>query len=387
MRTGARWRRRVAALLAVAAGATACEETIVVGPDDGSVPDAPRSFSAFYHAGAVTLSWELGPLWNGESFRVYGKRSTDANYFSIAEVTSCAAAVCTYTDANVVPGRSYDYYVAAVASNGAETATAEAIRVAVPQPVPPAVPVGLEAIALDNAVYLRWSDVGRESNDFSFYRVYLELQDGPALVGETDSPAFLDRLAPNGSTLEYSVSSVDDQGHESGLSSIVAGTPRPDFHGEVVYDWFDRRGLAGFRFRADENTNPILDGADPARHFRLETDAAGWWLVPGPGAFVYPQGFITTALRCGPASDAGCVELTSAPTSGYVAADVGIVPQTTYVLHVPGDDGQYRYAAIRIELLGFDQEGDALMIFDWAYQLQAGNPMLLRGGSARAVEP
>jgi len=228
--------------------------------------------------------------------------------------------------------------------------------------------------------------VGRESADFSFYRVYLELQDGPALIGETDSPAFLDRLAPNGSTLEYSVSSVDDQGHESGLSAITAGTPRPDFQGEVVYDWFDRPALAGFRFQADDQTNPVLEGGDPRRHFRLETDDAGWWLVPGPNARVYPEGFITTALRCGPASDAGCVELTAAPTSGYVAADVGIVPQTTYVLEVPGDDGAYRYGALRVELLGFDQDGDALMVFDWAYQLQPGNPFL-GPGMAKAATP
>ncbi len=386
MRTGAKLRRRVAGLLVMVGGVTACEETLVVGPGPGGAPDAPRAFTASYYAGAVTLGWELGPLWDGESFRVYGKRSTDANYFRIAEVTNCSNALCSYTDINVVGGRAYDYYVVAVSANGIETATDQAIRVDVPQPVPPAVPTALEAIALDNAVYLLWADVGRESADFSFYRVYLELPDGPVLVGETDSPAFLDRLAPNGSTIEYSVSSVDDQGHESGLSAIVAGTPRPDFHGEVVYDWFDRPSLAGFRFRADEGTNPIVGGTDPSRHFRLETDSNGWWLVPGPGARVYPQGFITTALRCGPAADAGCVELTAAPASGYVAADVGILPQTTYVLEVPGDDGQYRYAAIRVELVGFDQNDDALMIFDWAYQLQVGNPMLSRERGARALQ-
>jgi len=31
---------------------------------------------------------------------------------------------------------------------------------------------------------------------------------------------------------------------------------------------------------------------------------------------------------------------------------------------------------IRVELLGFDQDDNALMIFDWAYQIQAGNPDL-----------
>ena len=51
-------------------------------------------------------------------------------------------------------------------------------------------------------------------------------------------------------------------------------------------------------------------------------------------------------------------------------------PQTTYVLRVVGDDGALHYGTVRVTLLGFDQEGAALMIFDWAYQLQAGNPNL-----------
>jgi len=32
---------------------------------------------------------------------------------------------------------------------------------------------------------------------------------------------------------------------------------------------------------------------------------------------------------------------------------------------------------IRLELLGYDQDYDALMIFDWVYQVQAGNPDLV----------
>jgi len=53
-----------------------------------------------------------------------------------------------------------------------------------------------------------------------------------------------------------------------------------------------------------------------------------------------------------------------------------LYPQTTYVLRVVGDDGLKHYGAIRVTLLGFDQNDAAIMIFDWAYQLQAGNPNL-----------
>ena len=39
--------------------------------------------------------------------------------------------------------------------------------------------------------------------------------------------------------------------------------------------------------------------------------------------------------------------------------------------------GVIRYGAIRVTLLGTDQTGAELMIFDWAYQLQGGNPQLI----------
>ena len=105
-------------------------------------------------------------------------------------------------------------------------------------------------------------------------------------------------------------------------------------------------------------------------------DGAGWWLVPGVGTEIYPAGFATTALKCGVAADATCVDVPQAPTSGYVGRDVEIFPQTSYVMRVRGDDGQVHYGVIRVALLGFDQDDSALMIFDWAYQLQPNNPDL-----------
>ncbi len=368
-----RWMMGVAAGFALAAGGCDTTDAVVV---PGGAPDAPRALDAYYYAGAVYVSWELGPAWAGESFLVYAKRSTDSDYFLVAEVTSCSGGVCSYRDTNIQPGRSYDYYVAAVDDAGVETPTSEAIRVDVPQPVPPPVPSGIGVVALDHANYVRWAANARSADDFSFYRVYLSYQGSSYLLGETDSEGFLDLLAENGLTYTYFVTSVDDQGHESSGSSAAEGTPRPDFHGDVVWDYFAQPSLSGFVFRETENEDPLVDGDDPARHFRLETDQSGWWLVPGPGVQVYPDGYATTSLKCGPAADASCTSLDVAPTTGYVVADLELLQETTYVLRVPGDDGQSHYATLRIQILGFDQNGDPLVIFDWAYQLQPGNPNL-----------
>lgn len=368
-------RRAVMASLLITSALVGCDNTVLVPVGD---PAPPRNVDAYYYAGVVRVTWELAPDWNQETFRVYSRRVTDADYFLIAEVSSCAAGLCLYEDSNILAGQSYEYYVAAVdPDSGVETPSDYSVQVDVPQPTPPPVPNGMQAVALDHAIYLKWSANAREATDFSFYRIYFDPGDGTEyLLGETDSEGFLDQLAQNGQTYRYFVTAVDDQGHESQGSGLASATPRPDYHGEWLYDFFGQPGASGFRFQEDENANPIVDGASGDRHFRLEVDDSGWWLVPGPGTEIHSNGFETTALKCGPAADASCVDLTSAPTTGYTTQDVGIASQTSYVLRVRGDDGQQHYAVIRIVTLGYDQDDNALMVFDWAYQLVPGEPSL-----------
>jgi hypothetical protein len=134
--------------------------------------------------------------------------------------------------------------------------------------------------------------------------------------------------------------------------------------------------MSGFAFVTDGDTeSPIVSGTDADRNFRLETDVNGWWLVPNVGTSVYPTGFVTTALKCGVGADVTCTDVSVAPTSGYVTSDVELLPQTSYVLRV-GSGSSANYGVIRVVFQGSDQAGDPIMIFDWAYQLQPGNPNL-----------
>lgn len=356
----------------------ACQDDVIVVDDD--TPAAPRALAASYYAYTVTVSWELAPQWDGEAFRVYSRRITDSDYFFIAEVTSCIDEFCSYQDTNITAGETYEYYVSAISpSSGIEAETPGSVEVFVPQPTPPVVPDAPFAVALDNANYLTWGAASRGSADFSHYKVYQDITGTGFLLGETDSEGFLDLLAANGDTYEYFVTAVDSDGHESAGSVLAAGTPRPDYHGEWLYDHFDQPTLSGFRFVEDEVTNPIFPGTDAARHFHFETDLSGSWVVAGPGTTIYQGGFPTTALKCGVAADASCVDVSTAPASGYGTVDVSVVTGESYVFRVVGDDNQIHYGVIRVEMLGFDQNGDAIVIFDWAYQLQAGNPDLVSG--------
>ena len=156
--------------------------------------------------------------------------------------------------------------------------------------------------------------------------------------------------------------------------------PRPDFQGEVLFDFFDDADHSGFRFQEDEGLLPIVSGFDDGRHFRLEVDQSGWWFVPGPQAGIFPTGVFTTALKCGVGADFTCQDWTTAPTAGYESADVGIAPEFTYMFRVVGDDGQIHYGSVRVALVASDQGGNDLIVFDWSYQTQANNPSLAPGG-------
>lgn len=363
--------RAVMICLAMAMTLSACRDDVVVV---GDVPAAPRALEVRYYGGSVTVSWELAPEWNGEAFRIYSRRVTDSEWFFIAEVTSCIGGFCSYEDLNVVANQTYEYYVAAVGS-GAETAST-VVSVFVPTFTPPPVPDSAEVIALDGANYLKWGTASRAAGDFSFYTVYLAVAADTFLLGETDSEGFLDQLAANGTTYSYFVTAVDSDGDESNGSTLASGTPRPDYHGEWVYAFEDQPTLSGFFFQADEGTSRIVTGNGGAWDLRMESDGTTWWLRTGGSAEVHNNGgFVTKALKCGPGADFDCSDVSVAPTINYATGLFEMIPQTTYVVRVTDTDGVH-YGAIRVEFLGFDQ-ADAIMIFDWSYQLQPGNPNLV----------
>jgi hypothetical protein len=357
-------------------GMSACEDDIIY-VDDGEVPAAPTAIDAWYYAYVVNVTWELGPGWDEDPFRIYSRRVTDSSDFLIAEVTSCADGVCSYQDTNVAAGETYEYYVVAVSpTSGNESSATQTVSVFVPMPTPPPVPNATLVIALDDANYLSWGNASRGVADFSHYKVYQELAGESLLLGETDSEGFLDLLAANGETYGYFVTAVDADGHESQGSPLAEGTPRPDFAAEFMYDHFADPTRSGFRFQADETTVAVGSGNAADNHFRFETDVNGWWLVPMSGTEVLDAGF-TTALKCGVAADASCTDVSVAPSSGYSGNDVSLVAESSYVLRVVGDDLLTHYGVIRVSHLGFDQAGDPIVVFDWAYQLQAGNPQLV----------
>ena len=243
--------------------AAACDrDPNVVIVDPGEEPGMPTDLFASYAwvledfqngqpvgYPSVQVSWLPPSDWDDEVFRVYGKRASDASFTLIGTVTSCTDVGCVYTDRNVQPGGSYEYYVAAYdESSDLETASDFRDVVGVPAANRPAAPTALDAVALDNAAFLRWT-APANPGAVSKYVVYLTSVDGTASLyqaGQTDGTGFLDQRAENGSRFGYRVATLDSLGHYSNLSSEVLVSPRPDFTGELVYAFADSAAASGF---------------------------------------------------------------------------------------------------------------------------------------------
>ncbi|HEX2076308.1 MAG TPA: hypothetical protein VHG08_01330 [Longimicrobium sp.] len=330
---------------------------------------------------SVQVTWFPPAQWDDEVFRVYAKRVSAASFTLIATVTSCTTAGCVYTDRNVAYGQEYEYYVAAYdESSDQETSSDFRDVVRIPANQRPATPTGLASANLDNAVFLQWQPNGANGENVSRYLIYLTRLDNQTTlyrVGETDGTGFLDQRAENGSRFGYRVATVDTMGHVSNLSAEVVGVPRPDFTGELVYAFADSALASGFRFQSDEATNPILPGNSASAQWRLESDASGYRIVPMNGTQVTEWGR-TTALVCGPGADASCTAARVAPSAGYTTAPIPVDAEYSYVFRVTGSDGQPHYAVLRVTMLGTDQNGKDLMIFDWAYQTVPNEPQLER---------
>ncbi|MDQ3557112.1 MAG: hypothetical protein M3409_10125 [Gemmatimonadota bacterium] len=324
---------------------------------------------------AVELTWSLPAGWDGEAFRVYGRRAGSGSDLLLATVTSCAEGRCRYSDLNVRSGATYEYRVATLEQGGGERPSGrETARV--PAYTPPPSPRQGSTTALNGALYLRWSD-GGAGDALWKYQVYLVEVDGERTLyqaGETDGTGFVDTRARNGSRYTYRLAAVDTAGHLSDLGDPLQGIPRPDARAKLIYSFGDRPAQSGFRFDAAE---PVVAGDAAAAQWRLERTGGVLSLRPLAGTEV-SAGILTTSLNCGPGAGPDCRALTVAPGSGYTAAPVALDAEHSYALRVRGSDGRVHFGVVRVSLLGADAQGRELMIFDWAYQLLPDEPRLQR---------
>jgi hypothetical protein len=219
----------------------------------------------------------------------------------------------------------------------------------------PLAPVGVYSVTGDGRVTVYWIPVDEDAiDDFVVYRArslngtYYEL-------GHTGRDYFVDRDARNGETYFYAVAALNYCGDESGLSREVAqDTPRPEGFAARL---FDANGNDWVRSGWDFSAYRTV----PWDH--LNTDV---YLVFSDGVPYLVAADVDTDIQ-----DAGYArfdDITWAPDGGWSPTGTAeAIEGHTYVIWTR--DNHFAKARV-VSVTGSRIE------FDWAYQIDRGNPEL-----------
>lgn len=356
---------------------TACTDGFVDLPDQLATPtDLSYRLEPSGTPGSpagVVLRWDAPADGDREAFNVYGRASAGAAFSLIGTTTSFS-----FHDDGTP---RLEYHVTALGFAGQESEPSEAVvideRLALPRPA------SLTSVSLNGAVALLWPDNAYQSEPdaFSHYRVYGTSYDLDAdrcgatwtLEGTTVAPEFRVGALANGAPRCFAVSAIAIEGYESLWSPLRADTPRPDARNIVVASRQSAPATGGFRFWRDANGNGAVDpgelgrvgsAAAPDQDFVVDRDAAGrLWILP------IRAGTTLALYRAGPVAD--LTEIDVAPAGGYGRAAIEAQPGFGYVFQMDVGDGFYRYGAVRVTHVGRD-----LLILDWSFQTDPGNPEL-----------
>ena len=225
---------------------------------------------------------------------------------------------------------------------------------------PPSVPKGLRSITGDEKVYLYWYE--NDEDDFKEYWIYKKL-DGETYyryyktVKKAEKAEYVDYGVKNGETYWYRVLAVDYAGNTSDLSDPTYDTPRPEGWNEMIFDFNHYPASSGFDFSQEE----VVSWNDLRCDIYLEyVDGVYYICVGDENTDIQGFGYTDSIQQIDMAPDT---------TIGWSALwCVEAIKGHCYIIWTRDD----HYAKIRIT----DFTKSFGMLFDWAYQIDPGNPEL-----------
>jgi hypothetical protein len=231
--------------------------------------------------------------------------------------------------------------------------------------IPPFEPRGISTETGDGFVRVSW--LANQEPDVVGYRIYVnDTYDGTyTVVGESSGLVFIDYGASNGVTTYYALTAVDASGNESGLSRDVAyDTPRPEGTGVALPNYLLDPARAGYDF----STYTIGPYNDEFTDFYYEFSDGTAYLDVWSDTEIQDVGYTTSIT-----------EIPYAPLAGWSpTGDVRLILGHTYVVRTWDN----HFAKVRIRSMT-----DSHVTFDWAYQLQMGNPRLKQPATRAPLQP
>ena len=230
-------------------------------------------------------------------------------------------------------------------------------RVVEADTTPPAAPQGIAAFAGDNRIDLAWYP--SQAEDVAGYNIFVSgtFNGKYSRIATTTGTNYIDRGALNGSTYFYAVSAYDHSGNESRLSAVnVHATPRPEGSQMSIKEYHAYPNVAGYDF----SSNSLGQYNDQYTDCFFEYSSGTYYLDVWNDSNIQDMGY-TSSLD----------EIGKAPLAGWSPSkDVRLIIGHTYVL----ETWDHHFAKVRITAMEPTQ-----VTFDWAYQLQEGNPFLKEG--------
>ena len=237
---------------------------------------------------------------------------------------------------------------------------------------PPARPRGVRAITGDGQVFIEW--YGNEEYDLRGYIIYRSLNEIKDYVEiarvNSKVTSYLDTNVVNGTTYYYAVTAYDFDGNESDLSpEIVEDTPRPAGKNVELLDYILYPDFSGFDFSDARRGSQAFDKRGMDIYFGVG-DINGQFVVP----FIYTVTDDILIQDMGYTNSMDDVD--ASPTKGFTFGAVEAITGHTYcILTRENNYAKIRVTDVRIDFVG-NEIVDAWVVFDWAYQLQVGNPEL-----------
>lgn len=210
---------------AISPGGIESELSYEVEATPGAPPAAPSGLIATAGEGQVFLSWTGSPTPGVMGYLVY-RSSPQQPDDAPAKVTPFPLASTTFTDTNLVNGRTYVYFVRAMGANevlSANSGTATATPFGPPPPPPPGAPQGLSILGLEGSIQLDWSD----QQNVAVFNVKRSMTSGGpyTTVASVTPSTYLDANVAVGIRHYYVVAAENSAGVEGPNSGQVSAIP------------------------------------------------------------------------------------------------------------------------------------------------------------------
>lgn len=219
---------------------------------------------------------------------------------------------------------------------------------------PPSPPSNVQVVNGDGKVEVYWSM--SPENDVAGYNIYsaFDYYGDYELIGSTYGTAYYDNYVENGETYYYAVTAYDENNNESELSYDEAwATPRPEGFNASIFDYLNYPNNSGFSF----TSYSAVPYDDETVDFFFENYEGTYYINVYDDTYLQDMGATRSLYDVEWAPEEGWIE------EVYIRA----IPGHTYVIWTWDN----RFAKIRVKSISRDR-----MVFDWAFQLDEGNPML-----------